>query len=77
MALKLGIPCWKPQVRKASNLVFSFETVSGQSYTIQRNDDLTTTNWVLYTSFTGNGSLMEIVAPITNTAHRFFRVKQP
>jgi len=59
------------------NLVFSFETVSGQSYTIQRNDDLATTNWVFYTNLSGNGSLMQVVLPVKNNAHRFFRARQP
>jgi uncharacterized protein (DUF2164 family) len=59
------------------NFTFSFGTVSNQSYTVQRNDDLGTTNWVLYTNFTGNGSLMQVVAPVTNAAHRFFRVREP
>ena len=56
---------------------FGFQSVSNQSYTIQRNDDLTTANWIFYTNFTGNGSLMQLVAPVTNTPHRFFRVRQP
>jgi hypothetical protein len=56
---------------------FSFGTVSNQSYTVQRNDDLKTTNWVFYTNFPGNGSLIQIVTPITNAPMRFFRVRQP
>jgi hypothetical protein len=59
------------------NFGFSFETVSGQSYTVQRNDDLATTNWVFYTNLTGNGSLMQVVSPVSNVAHRFFRTRQP
>jgi hypothetical protein len=60
-----------------TNFAFSFGTVSNQSYTVQRNDDLATTNWVFYTNFTGNGSLMQVLAPVTNTPQRFFRVKCP
>jgi hypothetical protein len=59
------------------NLIFSFETENGQSYTIQRNDDPATTNWVFYTNLNGNGSLMQVVSPLTNAPHRFFRSKQP
>ena len=59
------------------NLIFSFSTVSNQSYTIQRNDDLATTNWVFYTNFTGNGSLLQLVAPVTNAPQRYFRLRQP
>ena len=60
-----------------TNFAFSYGTVSNQSYTVQRNDDLATTNWVFYTNFTGNGSLMQVLAPVTNTPQRFFRVKCP
>jgi hypothetical protein len=60
-----------------TNFAFSFGTVSNQSYTVQRNDDLNTTNWIFYTNLTGNGSLMQVVAPATNTPQRFFRVRQP
>jgi hypothetical protein len=56
---------------------FGFQSVSNQSYTIQRNDDLATANWIFYTNFTGNGSLMQLVTPVTNVPQRFFRVRQP
>ena len=59
------------------NFTFSFGTVSNQSYTVQRNDDLNTTNWVFYTNFTGSGSLMQVLAPVTNVPQRFFRVREP
>ena len=59
------------------NFGFSFETVNGQSYTVQLNDDLGTTNWVFYTNLTGNGSLMQVVSPTTNVPHRVFRTRQP
>ena len=64
-------------VLSGGNLTFSFGTMSNQSYTVQRNDDLKTGNWVFYTNFTGNGSLMQVIAPATNAAHRFFRVREP
>jgi len=56
---------------------FSFGTVSNQSYTVQRNDDLTTANWIYYTNFTGNGSLMQVIAPVAGTVQRFYRVREP
>lgn len=59
------------------NLVFSFATLNGQSYTIQRNDDLATTNWFFYTNLNGNGSLMQVVSPVNKVPQRFFRLKQP
>ena len=72
--------CKPPQMLpQGAGTGFSFvvQSVSNQSYTIQRNDDLTTANWIFYTNFTGNGSLMQLVAPVTNTPRRFFRVRQP
>jgi hypothetical protein len=51
--------------------------VNNQSYTIQHDDYLAATNWVFYTNFTGNGSLMQVVASVTNAPMRFFRVKCP
>jgi hypothetical protein len=66
----------EPKV-SGGNLTFYFSTVNNQSYTVQRNDDLATTNWADYTNFTGNGSLMQVVAPATNAPQRFFRVRQP
>ena len=36
-----------------------------------------TTNWQFLQTVTGNGSVQSCVIPMTNTAHRFFRVRQP
>ena len=55
---------------------FGFQSVSNQSYTIQRNDDLTTTNWIIFTNFTGDGSLLQLVSPVTNAPQRFFRPRR-
>jgi hypothetical protein len=61
-----------------TNFVFQFATASGQSYTIQRNDDLTTTNWVYYTNLVGSGSVVQFQTPVTATpSKRFFRVREP
>jgi hypothetical protein len=59
------------------NLTLSFPTASGQSYTILSCDDLTANLWVPYTNFTGNGSVLEMVAPVSTPPHRFFRLRQP
>lgn len=40
-------------VPTGGNRVFRFGTVSNRSYTVQFNDDLTTTNWVFYTDIMG------------------------
>ena len=60
-----------------TNFTLGFYAANGQSYTVQRNDDLGTTNWVFQTNFLGNGSLMEVVIPVTNATQRFFRVREP
>ncbi len=56
---------------------FHFGTMNSRNFTIQRNDDLATTNWVSGAHFTGNGSLMKVVAPVTNAPGRNFRLRQP
>ena len=58
-------------------LSFGFDTASNQSYSILQNTNLATTNWVLYTNFSGNGSLMLFDVPVTNTPQQFFRVSEP
>ena len=55
-----------------------FETVGGQSYTIQQDTNLVTTNWIPLTNFTGAGGGYQLSLPITNTQPgSFFRVRQP
>jgi len=64
--------------RVGTNFVFQFATASGQSYTVQQNDDLATTNWVFYTNLIGTGSAIQLQAPATGTpAKRFFRIREP
>jgi uncharacterized delta-60 repeat protein len=61
-----------------SSFFFQFPTASGQSYTVQRNDDLTTTNWIFYTNIIGSGSVFQFQTPVTTTpAQRFFRISEP
>jgi hypothetical protein len=60
-----------------TNFVFGFGTVSNQSYTVQSNPDLTTTNWTFYTNLTGDGSVRQIVVPATTASAGFFRVREP
>ncbi len=65
-----------PQV-SGGNFGFTFGTVNGQSYTVQQNSNLTTTNWTFYTNITGNGSLYQFLTPVTNVPQLFFRVREP
>jgi hypothetical protein len=61
-----------------TNLLFQFPTVSGQSYTIQMNDNLRTNKWAFYTNITGNGSVFQFQIPVmTIPAQNFFRVREP
>jgi hypothetical protein len=59
------------------NFTFNFGTANGQSYTVQQNTNLTTTNWTFYTNITGNGSIYQFATPVTNIPRRFFRVGSP
>jgi hypothetical protein len=59
------------------NIQFSFTSASNTTYAIQYKDDLATTNWASFTNITGNGSLIQVQAPLTNGPQRFFRVRQP
>jgi len=54
-----------------------FPTSLGQSYTIQQNPDLSTTNWVTYTNLIGDGSWVNYVLPATAPPADFFRVLEP
>ncbi len=65
-----------PQVSGGS-FQLSFQSVNGQSYTLYYNNSLSTTNWLPYTNVTGNGNLMQLSVPVTNSTQRFFRVSQP
>jgi len=61
----------------SGNLSFYVDTVSGQSYTVERSDTLNPGSWVFYTNFTGNGSAMQILVPTASGPKGFFRVRQP
>jgi hypothetical protein len=60
------------------NLLFSFTTAIGQSYTIQYNTNLAGTNWLFSTNFTGDGSLFQFSSAVSNRISRlFYRVREP
>lgn len=65
-----------PQVI-GGNFEFNFISVSNQSYTIQQNADLATTNWLNLTNITGDGSRQQFAMPVTNVGQQFFRVRSP
>ena len=64
-----------PQL-SGTNFTFNLPTASNQTYTVQQNSNLATTNWQFFQTITGNGSLKQFLVPTTN-AQNFFRLKQP
>jgi hypothetical protein len=67
---------FSPQI-VGTNFLFKVPTTSGQSYTVQKADDLNPPNWTFYSNFTGSGGLYQFVTPATNVARRFFRIREP
>ena len=59
------------------HFILGFGTYNGQSYTVQQNPDLTTTNWTFYTNIIGDGSFYQFLSPLTNSPQLFFRVREP
>jgi hypothetical protein len=59
-----------------TNFTFNFPTVSNQSYTVQQNTNLATTNCQFLETITGDGSLQQFQVPTTN-GQRFFRLSRP
>jgi uncharacterized repeat protein (TIGR03803 family) len=74
-SLSLGLALVNPGPQ-GTNFAFSFQTSSNVDYTVEYNDDLNTTNWRVTETLVGDGSLLRRLLPMTNTAHRFFRVRQ-
>ena len=64
--------------RDGTNFVFSFGTVSNQSYSVWANSNLATTNWVSYTNLVGDGYVHKITTSINNSQTGFFyRLSSP
>jgi hypothetical protein len=61
----------------AGGFNFGFGTATNQNYTVQSATNLAAPNWILYSNFTGTGSLVNFVLPLTNAAQQFFRVLEP
>ncbi|MCX6929512.1 MAG: hypothetical protein NT154_40795, partial [Verrucomicrobia bacterium] len=64
-------------VLAGSNFTFAFQSEAGLSYRVESSGDLTGTNWVFHTNFTGDGSPLQFATPVTNTPRRFFRLSKP
>jgi uncharacterized repeat protein (TIGR03803 family) len=59
------------------NLIIGFPTIANQSYTVQQNTNLATSNWLPYTNFSGNGLPFQLAVPATNSPGAFFQVTEP
>jgi len=55
-------------------LQLSFETVSRESYIVEWNSSLGTTNWTAYTNVIGDGAMAQFTIP-RNKALQFFRFR--
>jgi hypothetical protein len=70
-----ALPVLTPQI-SGSSFSLSFQSFNGKSYTVYYNDNMATTNWLPYTTITGNGGMVQLPVPVTN-ASRFFRISSP
>jgi hypothetical protein len=59
----------------ADGLLFSFQTESGRTHTIEARTNLTAGIWEPLTNFPGDGSLWHFTFPVTNQPTRFFRTQ--
>jgi fibronectin-binding autotransporter adhesin len=67
----------QPPKISGGSFTFSFGTTNGLGYTVQQNTNLATSNWTYFTNIIGNGSLYQIITPVTGIQQMFFRVRQP
>ena len=60
-----------------TNVVFNLATVNGQSYTVQQNTNLASTNWIACTNFIGNGLVFQFTNPAAGLPRNFYRITTP
>ena len=60
-----------------TNFTFRFQTESGQSYTVERNEHLELPNWTVLDTFLGDGGMRSFLIPAGGFPQAFFRVRQP
>jgi hypothetical protein len=56
---------------------FLFQSVVRQPYVVLFTEDLVSNNWQLLTNLDGDGSVREVVDPISSSGQRFYRVISP
>ena len=63
--------------RTSTNIAFSFNSITGQTYNVEYKGSLSLTNWQTFQTITGNGTLKSVTNPITAGTNRFFRLRSP
>jgi hypothetical protein len=67
----------QPPKISGGKFYFGFGTTNGLGYTVQQSTNLAMANWTYFTNIIGNGSLYQIITPVTSIQQMFFRVSQP
>jgi hypothetical protein len=71
-----GITLLNP-AHSGSTSTFSFQTQSGQNYTVQFRTNLAAGNWLTLQTVAGSGSVTNITDNAATNAARFYRVTSP
>lgn len=63
--------------RTPTNIAFSFNSVSGQTYQVEYKGSLNVTNWQTLQTITGQGTLQNVTNGIVVGTNRIYRLKSP
>jgi hypothetical protein len=66
----------QPPQLSGTNFIFSFQTVTNQSYTVLSTTNLASGTWTTNTIFIGDGTLKQLNVPSRKEAE-FFRIREP
>jgi uncharacterized repeat protein (TIGR03803 family) len=70
-------PILRSPAVSGGNFSFMLQTAFGQSYTVQQCTNLGASVWEFYTNFVGDGSLRQLVIPLTHGSSTCFRIREP
>ncbi len=59
-----------------TNIIFSFQTVNGQGYTVQSKSALSSSGWTPVHSLSGDGSIKSVTNALSGPQH-FYRISSP
>jgi len=62
-------------VYSGGQMSFDFQSLTGLTHTVETRNDVRTGGWTNYAPFPGDGNLIHITVPTTNSLSRFFRVR--